>query len=370
MISSIRKFGFTLAMTLLCGTHVSSAQAEPVSIGAVIPLSGASATIGADQLRGIEIATEEVNAKGGVLGQPLKVIVEDSGGRPPSALDAARKLVTVNNVPLVIGEYSSGNTLPIGQYLVQQKRIHLNPASTSGLLRDLGEGHFSLVGLDHVTTKFAADDIMAQGWRKAVIIAPNNAFGQGVIEQFTKHFKAVGGQVLASIAYPEGQTTYRRELQQLAQAKPDVFVYSAYSREGAVINREASELGLNETPWYGYLLSMSTADSDPKTKQGQYGLEVNYIGPNGGAYQDAYKKKYGEDFRTTWNGYTYDAVKIAAAAINKAGSTDPAAIGAALKELGKGYEGATGQITFDANRMRDSQPYLKMKVDNGKLVLR
>lgn len=368
MFSSLRKTSLLAAALILTGAQVG--QAQGVSVGAVIPLSGASATIGADQLRGIEVASDEINAQGGVLGQPFKVIVEDSGGRPQSALDAARKLVTVNNVSLVIGEYSSGNTLPIGQYLVQQKKLHLNPASTSGLLRDLGEGHFSLVGLDHVTTKFAADDIRAQGWKRAVILAPDNAFGQGVIEQFTKHFKALGGDVLASVAYPQGQTTYRRELQQLAQTKPDVIVYSAYSREGAVINREAFELGLNETPWYGYLLSMSTADSDPVHKQGQMGLEVNYVGANGAAYQEAYRKKYGEEFRTTWSGYTYDAVKMAAAAINKAGSTDPEAVGRALKELGRNYEGATGSIVFDDNRMRSTQPYLKMKIENGKLLSR
>ena len=92
------------------------AFAQDVVLGAVLPLSGASATIGDDQRRGIELAVEQINEKGGVLGgRKLRVIVEDSGGRAPSALDAAKKLVTVDNVPVVIGEYSSGITIPVGQ---------------------------------------------------------------------------------------------------------------------------------------------------------------------------------------------------------------------------------------------------------------
>lgn len=78
-----------------------------VTLSAVIPLSGSNATPGKDQRRAIEIAVKTVNDAGGVLGGPLEVIIEDSAGKPQTAINAAKKLVSVNDVALVIGSYSS-----------------------------------------------------------------------------------------------------------------------------------------------------------------------------------------------------------------------------------------------------------------------
>ncbi|NNM72777.1 ABC transporter substrate-binding protein [Enterovirga aerilata] len=353
-----------LGLGLLLATHV-AAKAELV-VGAVIPLSGASATQGEDQRRGMEIALEEINAAGGVLGKPVKLIVEDSGGRVPSALDAAKKLVTVDSVSAVIGEYSSGITIPIGQYLVQSGKIHLNIGSSSNRIRDLGATSFSVLGLEAVSSKFAAKDVVAQGWKKIVIVGPNNAYGQGMASGVKEELEKLGATVMSTLLYTEGQTTYRRELQQAAQMKPDAFVYSAYGKDAALMNREAFELGINKTPWYAIYLSMCTADSQRETVVGQYGMDLNFVGPNGKAYEEAYRKKYGMSFKTSFSGYGYDALKLLAAAAGKAGSAEPAKLREALIELGKGYEGATGTITFDAGRQRSEQPYLTLKMgQNG-----
>lgn len=105
-----------LAAASLLGLAV-PAQADVV-IGTVLPLSGVNASGGEDLRRGMELAITEINAKGGVLGEPLRIIYEDSGNNPQRAIDAARKLVSVDKVALVVGEYSSGITIPLGQYLV------------------------------------------------------------------------------------------------------------------------------------------------------------------------------------------------------------------------------------------------------------
>jgi len=359
-----------LALMAVSALHVGATAAqEAVSVGAVIPLSGASATVGEDQRRGIELALKEVNDAGGVLGKPFNVIVEDSGGKAQTAIDAATKLVTVNNVPLVIGEYSSGNTIPMGEYLVQQGVPHLNPASTSGLVRNIGATSFSLVGLDNVSTGFAAQDVIDHGWKKVAVFAMNNAFGQGVATEFTKHFTEMGGEVTTSILYTLGQTDYTRELQQLAQSEPDAYVFTAYGTEGALISQEAFELGLQDKPWYSVLITMMNKDTKAEYKKDLIGMDVGYISESGEGYKKAYEAAYGESFLSAYGGYAHDAVLFAAAAINKAGSTDRAAVLKAIEELGKeGLSGATGEVKFDADGQRTSQPYLKFKVDGEKLV--
>jgi branched-chain amino acid transport system substrate-binding protein len=353
--------GAVVGLTMAASLAAPARAADQVILGAVLPLTGSSATVGEDQRRGIELAVEYINSRGGVLGKSLKVIIEDSGGRAASAIDAATKLASVDKVPVIIGEYSSGITIPMGQYLVRQGVVHINPGSSSPKVRDIGEYSFSVMGLDDLAGRFTADKIFKQGFRKAVFLAPNNAYGEGVTTQVAKAFTALGGTVVGTVLYTEGQSTYRRELEQLAKAAPDVYVYTAYGQESAVINREAFELGLNKTPWFGIYLTMCTSDSAPETVQGQTGIEVNYIGPDGGWYKKLYEDKHHQPFTTTFSGYTFDAVNIAVAAIKKANSTDPAAIRDALKQVAASYVGVTGPLAMDEQRQRAHQPFLSVK---------
>lgn len=345
-----------------------SAVDGAINLGAVIPLTGASATIGEDQRRGIELAVEKVNADGGVLGKDLNVVVEDSTGQAASAIDAARKLTSIDKVPVVIGEYSSGVTIPMGQFLQQQGVVHLNVGSSSPEVATVGDLSFSTIGLDTIASRFTAKTLYERGFRKAALLAPNNAYGEGVLSTFADSFGALGGSVTSKVLYTEGQTDYRTELQRLGDGAPDVYVYTAYGQESAIISDQAFELGMNkDVPWFAIYLSMCTADATPEVVEGQLGMDVNYIGPDGEAYSEAYEAKYDEPFASTFSGYAYDAVMMAAKAIEKAGSTDAKAIAAALAEIGKGFPGATGDITFDADGQRSDQPYAVLKYTGGKL---
>ena len=340
-----------------------SARAD-VTLGAVLPLTGSSASIGEDQRRGIELAVQQVNAKGGVAGQKLAVMVEDSGGNANTALDAARKLTSVNKVPVVLGEFSSGITIPMGQYLVKQGDVHLNIGSSSPAVAKIGDGSFSVIGLDNLSARFAAQDVFNLKLHKVAVIVPNNSYGQNIAVEFKKAFTALGGSVVAQVLYTEGQSTYRRELQQLSRAAPDAYVYSAYGQEASTINREAYELGIAKTTWYGIYLSMCTSDTPAQIAQGQIGLEVASLGAHGDAYSAAYAVAYHSAPKSSFGSYAYDAVQVAAAAINQAKSADPAKIRAALRIVGKGpdgYDGATGGIAFDAQGQRIAQPYEKVR---------
>jgi branched-chain amino acid transport system substrate-binding protein len=338
-----------------------------ISLGAVVPLTGSSATIGEDQKRGIELAVDQVNKDGGLLGKKLEVKIEDSEGRSQAAVDAAKKLVEVSKVPAVIAEYSSGNTVPIGQYLQRQKVVHINAGSSSPEIRKIGDYSFSVIGLDDVAGRFTAKALAAGGHKKAALIFPNNSYGQGIIPELKKSFTAAGGQVVESLLYQEGQSDYRQELQRLAKSQPDVYVYSAYGQEAATINRQAFELGLNKTTWYGIYLSMCIGDSPKQAVEGQKGMDVNYTGSDGDWYRQLYKAKFGEDFKSTFNGYTYDAVMLLAAAIKKAGKADPDAIRTALPVVDRTYKAATGPIVFDQERQRSEQPYIGVEAHNGQL---
>lgn len=343
------------------------AQEGGVVFGAVLPLTGASASIGEDQRRGIELAVDKINASGGVLGKPLKVVIEDSASNAQTALNAAKKLVSIDGAKVVMGEYSSGVTVPLRQATAREGVVHINCGSSSVKLRQPGGGSaFSVIGLDDVMAKFTAKALREKNFAKAAVILPNNAYGESMNVEFANAFNAAGGEVVQTLLYTEGQSSYRRELQQVARFQPDIYVYSAYGQEAAIINREAFELGQKQTPWFGIYLTMCISDAPKETVEGQLGAEVNFIGPDSAWYQDAYTKKYGEGFRSAFNGYLYDAVSMAAEAINKANATDPAALLAAARSLD--FAGATGPIKLDGDNERSVQEYLRVTVKDGAVV--
>ncbi|MFT3779053.1 MAG: ABC transporter substrate-binding protein [Ottowia sp.] len=366
-----RRHTLACAALALAGLSTQAQAQDAVRMGAVLSLTGSNATVGEDVRRAVALAAEKVNAQGGVLGKKFDVVIEDSGGNATTALNAARKLATVDKVPVVIGEYSSGITLPMAQYLVKEGVTHINIASTSVKIRDLGATSFNLIGLENLGNKFSAADAWALGYRNVAMLAPNNAYGQGVAHGFREEFEKLGGKILTELLYTQGQSTYRRELQQMSRSNPDAYIYTAYGQESAVINREAFELGLRQKPWYAILLSMSLSDTPADIAKGQLGMEVgNVYGDAGKAYAEAFAAKYKEGMKTSYTGYAYDAVMLTAAAINKAKSAEPAAVQAALKEIGKGgFVGVTGPIVFDADRQRIDPPYAKLKFD-GKVVPR
>jgi branched-chain amino acid transport system substrate-binding protein len=337
-----------------------------ITIGAVLPLTGANATVGADQQRGIELAVAQINAGSGVLGQKLAVAVEDSQGQSTSTIDAARKLVAVSTVPVVIGEYASGNTIPMQQFLEQSSVVGINVGSSSIELRSTGDMQFSTIGLDDKAGEFSANALYDKGFRKVAILAPNNAYGTGIARSVTDAFTGKGGQVVASELYTEGQPNYRQELARLAGAAPDAYVVTTYGRDGATINAEMYELAMTDKPVFDIYMSQDVPDSDAKAVEGRIGMDVT-ASIGSGEYATYYRQTYGEDFVTSFSGFAYDAVQLAALAIEKAGAPDAAEVAAAVPEVAQTHEGVTGPLAIGPDGQRLAQPYALGTVRGGKI---
>jgi branched-chain amino acid transport system substrate-binding protein len=339
-----------------------------LKLGAVLPLTGTNATIGKDQQRGVELAVAKINEGDGVLGKKLAVDIEDSQGTADAAIQAAKKLVSVGGVPAVIGEYSSGNSIPMQQYLQSQGVVGVNPGSSSIEMRTTGSLQFSTIGLDDVAGAFTADALWDKGYKSIAILAPNNSYGTGIVASVSKAFEKLGGTVSTTGLYTEGQSDYRQELNRLKDADPDAYVITTYGKDGTVINKEIYELGMTEKPVFDIYLSQDVPDADPKSVEGRIGMDVNSISPDGQSYADYYEKTYGEKFISSFNGYAYDAVMLLADAINEAGSTDPQKIADTLTEVSKTYDGVTGPIVLDDDGQRSKQPYVIAEVKDGEII--
>ena len=257
-----------LLLTAACakGPAEEVKEVKPIKIGALFPLTGASTHEGIDERRGVELAVDEINAAGGIGGRPLEVIFEDSESRPDAGVDAAHKLIDVDKVPVIIGVFSSGVTLPVSEYAQEQGVVVINPASTSPKIRDVGDYLFSTIGLDHLMGSEQAKFALEEGCTKASVLVPNNPYGIGMEEWMVKTFKEGGGEILDIVEYPLEQTDYRAEVQRLFAHDPPCILYTAYGEESRIITKQAYEMGLGrDAKWFGGYLTLCTGTAEPET---------------------------------------------------------------------------------------------------------
>jgi branched-chain amino acid transport system substrate-binding protein len=374
------------AALLIAGPQPATAK-DQVVLGAIASVTGTNANLGQDMERGIRLAIQRVN-KGyavpcgqsntrtlgpGLLGSKVKVIVENTESRPQSAMDGVRKLVNVNKVPVVIGEFSSGITVPTGQFTNGNEVVQISVGATSPKLRDIGPYFFNAIGLDDLAgeavARFALEDSGAKTYGS---IVPNNPFGVGVEINTCKTVEQAGAQCQSKVRYKLKQSDYRAEVNSVFARNPEAVFYTAYGTEARLIFRQAFEQG--KTPpkgWYAPYMTMWTNEvaEMPQIAEGVKGIMV---GVSGDFYEKTYAQPYERTFglapTTAFGAYAYDATMLACLAIDRAGSTDPDKVAEALYTVSKEYRGVTGDKTFDADGMQMKESYRRKIYTDGKLV--
>ena len=364
--------GIFFLVVLITGMAVSSQAAEPVFIGSINPLTGTNAVQGLDMKRGEGLALEQINAAGGINGRQLKIIWEDTESSAKGGMDAVHKLVEINKVPLIIGAYSSGISLPTGQWTNSKKVIQISEASTSPKLREIGPYFFNVMGLDEVMGTKLAEFALESGAKKLASITVNNPFGIGVEIWTEKTVKKACEKWLEAVRYNEKKTDYRAEIERLFAKKPDAIFFTAYGTESKLILKQAYEMGLKPPKgWYADYMTMWSNEVIPESAEGIKGLVMgSTTGSRFKEYQAAYKKKYGEKAKqTAFGAYAYDATWIAALALNMTGSTNTDKIAKALYTVSKIYNGVSGDKSFDKDGMQVTDYYTRKVYKGGKLKL-
>src|SRR5699024_4598575 len=322
------------------------------------PLTSTNAVQGQDILNGIKLAVHRINqgyevpmqdgskkkVGPGLLGGKINLTVEDSESRPQSAMAAVHKLIDVDHVPIILGTYASGVTIPTGQYANDQKTVDISAGATSPKLREIGPYFFDAIALysfmGSATGKFAIED---SGLKKFVSIVPNNSFGVGMEITACKHVKDMGDESVAKLRYHMHKNNYRPIVHTLKRhLKYDVGVlFTGYGTEARLILRHAYQMGLKDK--YNWYSDYPTMWSNEITKTPQLGDGMKGVSPGGHSniyqkvYADAYKEKYGEKPLTAFGAIAYDSAMLAALAVQKTGNTDPKDIAKALHEVSQNY---------------------------------
>ena len=355
MKRNLRFVLFTLVILLVIGLIFSGCkkQATEIVIGGVVPVSGEAATFGQSTKEGCELAVEEWNAAGGLLGKNIKLIYQDDKGDPTEAATVWTKLITQDKVVAIVGTVMSKCSLAGAPISQQYKVPMISPTSTNPKVTEVGDYIFRACFIDPfqgtVGAKFAYENLNAR--KAACIFDVGNDYTKGLSEFFRDKFTELGGTIVAFEAHPTGTTDFKAQLTKIIAAKPDVIYISDYYNDVALIAKQARELGFN-----GPLVGGDGWDSPDLVKIGGTAVENGYF-TNHFSKDDPrpivqeFVKKYQAKFNKVPDALAalaYDAMQIMLDAIKRAGSTDPEKIKKALTETNINV--VSGLITFDKNR--------------------
>ena len=217
-----------------------------IRLGMVGPLSGEGATYGEAMKRGIDLAIEEINLAGGIEGNKLEVIYEDSKLTAKDGINAFNKLSQMAKVPVVFGAAASSVSLAIAPLANRDKIVLISSISTADSLRDAGEYFFRNIPANNIQAITAAYFIKEHLKKQNVaIFYENNDYGIDMSKIFANKFQEIGGNILINIPYESKKSDFKNSLYKIKQKNAEVLYMPGTYQENALIIRQTKELGIN-----------------------------------------------------------------------------------------------------------------------------
>lgn len=330
-------------------------------------MTGAQASFGKDAIQGAQLAVEEINRAGGMLGHPVKLVVKDTQSRADETEVVVNQLIQEDKVAALIGEIATDRSLAAAPIAQHHGVPMITPGSTHETVTTTGDAIFRVCYTDafqaSVMARFARS-ITAE--KAALLYDPTQPYSAGLAESFKKDFLAGGGKIVAEEFLRAGDRDFSVQLNAIKARSPEIIFLPSYYPEAAQIIRQARQAGI-DVPFLG----TDGWDSPEFLKIGGEAVNNCYFSCHFAAGgQSAENKKFTAAFTEKFGAappplaaLAYDAVCLTTDALKRAGSADPAALRAALAET-SGFPGVTGSITFDAGR-NPTKPGVVIRVEDG-----
>ena len=375
---------FTIVVSLsllVAGCAKPAATTKTLQIGLQAPLTGDYAAEGQWAKQSVEIAADLINKKGGILGQPVEIVVVDDASNPKDSALAAQKAIS-QGLKEVIGSYGSSVTAPAADLYDANKVVSVAYGSTAVRLTMEKQRpyFFRTSGRDDTQSEFFAKFVTEVLKAKRIAIMHDNQdYGKGVAEDAMKFLQpAIDAKQIEVIYYDAitpGESDYSAVVSQIKALNPDVWFFTGYYPEAALLLKQAREAGVTSTfvgnnavptPEFVKIAGVDVVKGSIHLNEPipQY-LEF----PESKEFLDAYKAKYNELPGSIWAVYAADGLNALAAAITKAGGTDPDKVASAMRTM-TDAKGITGPLLFtDRGDRKDIPYYAYIYNDKGELEL-
>src|SRR5215207_994714 len=341
---------------------------DKVRVGVFMSLTGSTANFGISSTNGIKMAADEVNAAGGINGKQIEVLVQDDRSDASEAATIVTKFVTQDQVHAIIGEVASSRSIAAAPVAQNAKIPMLTPSSTNPEVTKKGDFIFRSCFIDPyqgaAIAQFAAKTLGAKS--AAIMVDRKNDYSTGLEKVISETFTRLGGKIVATQSYQEGDQDFNAQLTSLKGSNPEVIFVPGYYNDVGLIAKQARDKGIT-VPFVGG----DGWDSVQLYAIGGSALNGSYFTNHYSPYDtDPKVQKFVNDYKTRYNtvpdalaATAYDAAKIMFDAIKRSPSLDGAAIRDSLAAT-REFPGVTGTVTFNENR--DAvKPIIMIEIKDG-----
>lgn len=370
---------FILVTTFFSATSVVLADStqSPIIIGAIYNTTGNQAALDMPSAQGAQLAVREINKSGGILGRPVKLELVNGNSQPATIQKQAKHFAQNPAISVVLGLSDTNMVLAAAPALAQARKLFITSGATSpNLPTQIPNYLFLACYTDHMQAtamaEYAVDKLHS---KKAFVLADENMSYTILLSQyFQQAYKKLGGQLVGIHTFKSGNSLARQiNFIKSAKTTPDVIFLAAGPSEAATLIKEIRQAGLHQP-----ILGGDSFDSNIFIKS--LGKQANniyfsthaFINLNNSnnkvqEFISKYRAYYHQLPTNSFAALGYDTVKLVAAAITKAQSTDPAKIRQALYAM-KDWSGITGDISYN-NVPIPEKPVVIVKIHNGQQIL-
>jgi len=367
-----------LAIVAMCVAP--ALAADTIKVGAILAVTGPASFLGAPEAKTLEMLTEELNAKGGIGGKKIELIIKDSGASPEKAISFAKQLIEEEKVFAIIGPSTSGETMAIKNIAEEGKTLLLSCAAAEVIVKPVAKWVFKTPQMDRDAVIRIFEQMKKMKISKIGVLSSNTGFGKAGKEQIEKLAPEYGIQIAVSEVYDKAATDLTAEVTKVSAANVQGIINWSIEPAQSICIKNARQVCSNvpvfQSHGFGniqYVKSAGAAADGVIFPAGRLLVAETLSDKNPQKavlldYKKKYEAKYKEDV-STFGGHAYDAFLILTKAIEKAG-VDKEKVRATI-ETTKGLVGTAGIFNFspeDHNGL-DKNAFEMLTVKNGKFVV-
>lgn len=353
------------------------AGGEEIVIGCPYNLTGGYASLDNPAKNGSELAAKLLNADNGILGRPVRLVVDDGKSDTATISNVAKKMVEEDNVVAMVGLTDTDYVRAAGSVAQEAGIPFIDVGGTAPLIEQIGDFVFMVPFGDNVQAAAVAELAQEKGYKTvAMLVDDASTYTKFLAAYFVTRFTddEIQGQVVSELSYQAADTDFSGQLTEIANLdpQPDMLFVSSGPAEIGTIVKQARDLGIElpilggdgyDTPLLLELAGEAARDVYFSTHQGIYD-----DAPEGTAFAEAYNTEYGVAPEAVFAALGFDGINLMADAMNRAGSTDGEAVRDALAAT-QGFKGATGEITYQPGSRIPSKSVALIEIIDGKFSL-
>jgi len=353
--------------------------ADTIKVGAILAVTGPASFLGAPEAKTLEMLVEEANAKGGINGKKVELIIKDTGADPQKAVSFAKQLIDEEKVFAIIGPSTSGETMQIKNIAEEGKTILLSCAAAEVIVNPVARYVFKVAPSDRFAVEMIFHQMKKMGITRIGLLSSNTGFGKAGKEQVERLASEHGIQILVSEVYDKSATDLTAEVTKLKAAHVQAVLNWSIEPAQAIVIKNVRQIGLAVPVFQSHgFANIQYAKAAGAAAEGVLFPASRLIvadvleskHPQKSVvmgYKRAYEGKFKEDV-STFGGHGYDALMILVRALKEKGA-DREKVRSAIESM-KGFIGTAGTFNFsstDHNGL-DINAFAMLTVKNGKFA--